>query len=51
MSERLGGKAGAAKHGEDFDEHGYHIFMAHESTIVEPSRPSRPARLVGSLAK
>lgn len=28
MSERLGGKAGAAKHGEDFDEHGYHIFPA-----------------------
>lgn len=26
MLERLGGKAGAAKHGADFDEHGYHIF-------------------------
>jgi uncharacterized protein with NAD-binding domain and iron-sulfur cluster len=25
-SERLGGKAGAAQHGSDFDEHGYHIF-------------------------
>ena len=23
---RLGGKAGAVKHGADFDEHGYHIF-------------------------
>jgi phytoene dehydrogenase-like protein len=28
MSERLGGKAGAIKHGADFDEHGYHIFPA-----------------------
>jgi uncharacterized protein with NAD-binding domain and iron-sulfur cluster len=28
MSERLGGKASAAKHGADFDEHGYHIFPA-----------------------
>ena len=28
MSDRLGGKAGAAKHAEDFDEHGYHIFPA-----------------------
>jgi uncharacterized protein with NAD-binding domain and iron-sulfur cluster len=27
-SERLGGKAGAVKHGSDFDEHGYHIFPA-----------------------
>jgi uncharacterized protein with NAD-binding domain and iron-sulfur cluster len=25
-SDRLGGKAGATKHGPDFDEHGYHIF-------------------------
>jgi uncharacterized protein with NAD-binding domain and iron-sulfur cluster len=25
-SDRLGGKAGAAKHGSDFDEHGFHIF-------------------------
>src|SRR6266404_6490203 len=25
-SERVGGKAGATKHGQDFDEHGYHIF-------------------------
>jgi uncharacterized protein with NAD-binding domain and iron-sulfur cluster len=27
-SQRLGGKAGADKHGQDFDEHGYHIFPA-----------------------
>ena len=25
-SDRLGGKAGATRHGDDFDEHGYHIF-------------------------
>ena len=25
---RLGGKAGANKHGDDYDEHGYHIFPA-----------------------
>jgi uncharacterized protein with NAD-binding domain and iron-sulfur cluster len=25
-SDRLGGKAGATRHGSDFDEHGYHIF-------------------------
>lgn len=25
-SDRLGGKAGATRHGADFDEHGYHIF-------------------------
>jgi len=33
MSERLGGKAGAAKHGEDFDEHGYHIFPRGTPTV------------------
>src|SRR5438552_2123683 len=27
-SERMGGKAGAARHGSDFDEHAYHIFPA-----------------------
>lgn len=27
-SERLGGKAGAERHGENFDEHAYHIFPA-----------------------
>lgn len=27
-SDRLGGKAGANQHGDDFDEHGYHIFPA-----------------------
>jgi uncharacterized protein with NAD-binding domain and iron-sulfur cluster len=25
-TDRLGGKAGATRHGDDFDEHGYHIF-------------------------
>ncbi len=27
-SARLGGKAGANKNGDDYDEHGYHIFPA-----------------------
>ncbi len=26
MADRLGGKAGATQHGDDYDEHGYHIF-------------------------